>query len=254
VDGISGICLVKFLENPQGPRALPNELIGFRIADHLGLEHPEVGVVKVDADTLPDSGQLLASNRDIYGNAKFTFGPGLAFYSRWLDPKDEVFASDVRGIGVAVNPKMLAGVVVLDLLLGNTDRKPKNTNLILHRESTRQHLKLIDLGMAFGNANWEIGNLRDTDLPPLTAPLPYSIPPVDLLDTVNPVTDFAPYLAKLQSLNCPKLEAIMSTVPSEWGITAQHRAALVDYVYTKAQQLPTYLATRAATRTKKWWQ
>jgi hypothetical protein len=253
VEGV-GICLVKFLENPQGPRALTNELIGFEIANRLGLEHPSTGIVEVDARSLPFEGTLIASNPDIYGQDEFIFGPGLAFYSKWLDPKDEVFASDVSGVGVAVNPGMLAGVVVLDLLLGNTDRKPRNTNLILHRESKRQHLKLIDLSMAFGNANWEVSNLQDTSLPPLTAPLPYSIPPEGLLDTVNPLTDFRPYLAKLEQLDRSALEGIVGQVPAAWGIANIHRATLVNYLYARAQNLPAYLDARAVSKTKKWWQ
>ncbi len=251
VEGI-GKCVVKFLENPQGPRGLPNELISFQIANILGLEHPQVGVVEVDPESLP-ADKLEFYNAEIYRD-HFTFNPGLAFYSKWLDPKDEVFASDIKDLGVAVNPEMLAGIVLLDLLIGNTDRKPKNTNLILHRESRKQRLKIIDLGMAFGHANWELSNLQDTAMPLLTAPLPYSIPPEGLLDTVNPLTDFKPYLAKLQALDRPTLEQIIGSVPKAWRITPEQATALVSYLETKAQHLPAYLDARAATKTKKWWQ
>lgn len=175
-------------------------------------------------------------------------------FSKWLDPKEEVSEKDLVPLGAATNPGMLAGVVVLDLLLGHTDRKPLNTNLILHREGNRHHLKLIDLSMAFGSATWELGNLLETHLPPLGAPLPYAHPPESLLNTVHWLTDFTPYLDKLPLLTPARLEEIVAKVPAEWGVNDAERAALVKYIRAKAALLPEYLAKRTANSTKKWWQ
>ncbi len=253
VSGV-GKCVVKFLENPQGIRALTNEIIGFGIANVLGLEHPPVGVVEITAGSLGESGKLEFVNHEIYAGEKFVFKPGLGFYSKWLNPKDEVMGVDMKSISGAINPHMLAGVVVLDLLINNKDRKPKNSNLILHRESGRQHLKLIDLGMAFGSANWELGNLKDSSLPPLTEPLPYSSPPTGLLEVVNPRTDFSEFLAKLQQLDSVVLTEIVNRIPDSWGLTEAHCAALVSYILERASQLPKYIETRVSSKTKKWWQ
>ena len=249
-----GLCVVKFLENPQGPRGLPNELIGFELANLLGLEHPPVGVVNVPAYCLPHDGQLDFVEYGIYGGERFVFKAGLAFYSVWLDPKDEVVAEDIKGVSSAANPEMLAGVVLLDLLLGNKDRKPRNSNLILHRERGRQRLKLIDLGMAFGSAVWDLGDLQQSALPPITEPLPYSSPPIGLLDSVNPLTDFTPFLVKLASVDRPAVQAIVDRVPQPWGLNDQHRAALINYIVHRAQALPAYMKTRLSSKTKKWWQ
>lgn len=249
-----GKCVVKFLENPQGIRALANEIIGFGIADVLGLEHPPVGTVEITAQSLGDTGILEFVNHEIYMGDKFIFKPGLGFYSKWLNPKDEVMGVDMKSISGVVNPHMMAGVVVLDLLINNKDRKPMNSNLILHRESGRQHLKLIDLGMAFGNAGWELDNFSDPSLPPLTEPLPYSSPPTGLLEVVNPRTDFSEFLAKLQKLDSTVLTEIVDRIPDSWGLTDAHRAALVNYVLERASQLPKYIETRVSSKTKKWWQ
>jgi hypothetical protein len=248
VEGV-GQCLIKFKQNPQGPRVLVNEYVGFELASALGLDHPPCGIVDVDPASLPNNGVLELLDAD---GDRLVYKPGLHFYSKWLDPKDEVFAEDVRGLKGAVNAGMLAGVVVLDLLLGNWDRKPLNSNLILHREKHQQKLKLIDLSMAFGSGIWEIQNLQDYDLPPLNATLPYSHPPKALLESVNHYTDFSPYLAKLKTLGRERLEAIVKTVPDEWSLNAEERKALVDCLEAKIRSIPSYLQKRL-TRGKEWW-
>jgi hypothetical protein len=253
VQGV-GQCIVKFFENPQGSRALVNEIIGFGLADILGLEHPPVGVVEITTESLGPSDTLEFVNHDIYKGERFVFKAGLGFYAKWLDPKDEVFAVDLKSISGAVNPQMLAGVVVLDLLINNRDRKPKNTNLILHRESGRQHLKLIDLGMAFGSANWELGNLKDPSLPPLNEPLPYASPPIGLLDAVKSGTDFEPFLAKLDDIDRAAMIKVLGQVPTSWGLSELHQTCLVDYILERASTLPKYLEARISSRTKRWWQ
>lgn len=259
VEGV-GQCAVKFLQNPQGPRALVNELVGFGVANLLGLEHPECGVVEVQEASLPEGGVLEVVFEDenpITGQRTqrpLRFLPGPHFYSRWLEPVDEVFSTDLDTWGNVVNSSMMAGVVLLDLLLGNWDRKPKNTNLILHRESRRQHLKLIDLGMAFGSAVWVLGDLSNPNLPPLSEPLPYSYPPAGLLNSVNPDTDFPPYLARMKNLSDVALEKIVQGVPNEWNLSTVERKALIHYLKVKVQAVPGYLAQRMASRTKKWWE
>lgn len=245
VEGL-GDCLVKFAQSDHGPKALVNELIGFQVADVLGLEHPECGVVEIEAEVLPDDGKLEVTSP--YGD-RFTFLPGLAFYSRWLPSAEHPTPDDLNTLELA-NPRMLAGVVVLDLLLGNWDRTAANPNLLLERRGQRR-LVVIDLGLAFGGGLWELGNLRDTSFPPLYDPLPYGEGLDRLLRTVNPATDFSSYLGKMSELSRPWLESIVGTIPSEWGISPREREALVDYVYTKARNLPAYLEQRL--QKQEWW-
>lgn len=239
-----GLCAVKFPNNPHGSKSLVNELIGFQVAGVLGLECPECGVVQIEPEVLP-KGRLELLDAD---GAPCVFGPGLAFYSRWLQPADHPTVSDIAGLTVD-NPTFLAGMVLLDLLLGNWDRKPSNPNMLLHRQR-RHRLVLIDLGMAFGGGVWELGNLQNTDLWPPHEAFPYASDIEALLVRIK-TTDFSGYLAKLVELTRAKLEEIVAKVPSEWGITEAERLALVNYLYTKAQALPTYLEQRLARQ--EWW-
>lgn len=244
-----GLCVVKFLQNPQGNRALPNELIGFKLATALGIDHPEVGIVEVIADVLPNTRTLEVE--DEYGE-KWVFKPGVHLYSRWLEPVTQAEATDLLPLAQSSpeNIELLASVVVLDLLLSNWDRKPLNLNLLIHREG-RHRLKLVDLSMAFGNANWMLGNLLKTDLPPLDERLPYSGDLDDVLRMVNPDTDFTSVLAKLSKLTRKGLEATVASVPPDWGVTEREKQALVDYLEKRSAQIPDYLSERL--QKQEWW-
>jgi hypothetical protein len=247
IEGV-GLAAVKFLQNPQGPRVLANELIGFEVASLLGLEHPNVGVVEIDKDVLPGGTLTVTAEGETYG-----FGPGLHFYSQWLSNADVLNPLDLEKMGATQNPHMLAGVVLLDLVLDNWDRKPTNINLLLHRERGGQKLKLIDLGLAFGGPLWVEGNLHPHPqygyFPALEESLRYRN--LDkLLKTVKK-EDFDLYLSHLQQVTKDKLEGIIMNVPDEWEITSGEQKSLVNCLLERVKRLPDYLTERL--KKEAWW-
>jgi hypothetical protein len=251
VNGI-GKCLIKFQQNPQGDRVLINEWIGMRLAQLLGIDCPAFGIAQVDEFAIPKDGLSVSSS--LYPDDRFVFQAGLHFYSKFLEPITDLhFAQDASMLGIAANPQVIAGIVLLDLWLGNKDRSPRNPNLILHREGNRQKVKLIDMSSAFGSAIWTIGSLINPMLPPPEAPLPYAYMPERLLETVQPLTDFAPYLAKLTALRQTDLEPILQEIPPEWHLTSAESAALLNYLEIKRLALPEYLAIRLGNTQKKWY-
>jgi hypothetical protein len=251
VEGV-GKCLVKFQQNPQGDRVLINEWIGLRLAQLLGIDCPAFGIVDVDEFALPEGGLEVKS--PLYPEDSFLFRAGLHFYCKLLEPITDLhFTDDAAPLGIATNPEIMAGVVLLDLLIGNKDRTPSNPNLILHREANRQRVKLIDMSSAFGTANWVLGNLQQPSLPPLENPLPYSNLPKGLLETVQPLTDFPPFLAKLTALGVADFEEILSGIPPSWGLHNSERQALLNYLETKRLALPSYLDARLGDTSKKWY-
>ena len=247
VEGV-GQCAVKFLQNPQGPRVLINELVSFGVASALGIEHPRVGIAEVDAIVLPSDGVLNTFDR--WGDPCM-LEPGLHFYSQWLEPADRIEADDLKSSTVK-NASMLAGVVLLDLLVNNWDRKRGNMNLLLHRESGGQRLKLIDMGMAFGGSLWTIGNLTDSSLPPVEEPLRYADELGDILAGINVQEAFDPYLRRLEILTRTRLQDIVQAVPDAWRITEEEREALLNYLFQRVQALPDYLSSRLGKDV--WWQ
>ena len=242
---------MKFYQNPQGPRLLVNEFIGYSIADTLSVAHPPGGLVEIDAALLPNGGRLELPETPHFDSS--TFEAGLHFYSQYLSPADRVTPDDLRNFNTR-NMDTFTGAVILDLLLGNYDRSPGNTNLLLHREGNAQRLKVIDFGHAFGGGEiWGIGNLRDVDLPDLSQPLPYA----DVLESYftalsKPEQSFAPLMERLVTIEEDDLNAIIMAVPNAWRVTEEERTALLNYLSQRVQALPDYLTERL--KKDVWWQ
>jgi hypothetical protein len=247
VEGV-GLTAVKFLQNPQGSRVLVNELIGFGVASLLNLEHPNVGIVEIDKDIFPDGTLMVKAEGEDY-----IFKTGLHFYSEWLHNADVLSPLDLEKIGATHNPHMLAGVVVLDLILDNWDRKPTNINLLLHRERGGQKLKLIDLGLAFGGSLWVEGNLHPHPqygyFPSFEEPLRYKN--LDSLLRTIKKEDIDIYLSHLQQVTKDKLEGIIMSIPDEWQLTPRERVSLVNCLLERVKGLPDYLSKRL--QKEAWW-
>ena len=251
LSGGLGLCAVKFQQNPQGPRMLINEWMGYNLAELLGIRHAPYGLVQVPADALPDDGRLLIRDDD---GDEVTLLPGVHFYSQWLSPADDLKPEDLGLAGMVADVSMLAGVAVLDALLGQWDRKPLNPNLLIVREHGRSSLYLMDMGMAFGSAIWGLGNFRDVGLPDASAPLPYSMPPSQLFRPVRVPQDFEPYLDRVAGLTDADFQHLVGGLPDEWSVTVEERQALISYLSNRANALPGYFETRFGRSGQEWWQ
>jgi hypothetical protein len=126
-----GLYVVKFKGAAQGPRALVAEVIAGELGRALGLPVPELVIVDVDpalAGVEPDPwvGELLLRSPGI--NLGIDYLPG----SLTFDPRaDGAPAADLA-----------ANIVWFDALVTNTDRSPRNPNIL----SWHRRLWLIDHG------------------------------------------------------------------------------------------------------------
>lgn len=126
-----GLYVVKFRGAAQGPRALVAEVIAGELGRALGLPVPELVLVDVDpaiAGVEPDPwvGELLLRSPGI--NLGLDYLPG----SLTFDPR-----ADGRP-----DPDLAANIVWFDALVTNTDRSPRNPNIL----SWHRRLWLIDHG------------------------------------------------------------------------------------------------------------
>ena len=249
-DGL-GLCAVKFQQNPQGPRMLANEWIGYGLAEMLGIRHAPYGLVRVAAESLPDSGRLLVKDDD---GDEVSLLPGIHFYSQWLDSATDLTAADLKLAGLISDLGMLAGVAVLDMLVGHWDRKLGNPNLLMVRQSARASLYVMDMGMAFGSAIWGMGNLLWPALPAVAAPLPYSRPPDQLFSGVRALQYFEPYFDAVEALTEAQIRAMVEALPEEWGVNIQERDALIDFIFIRAKALPANFKARFSRAGQEWWQ
>lgn len=139
-----GLYVVKFRGAAQGPRALVAEVIAGELGRALGLPVPALVLVDLDpsiAGVEPDPwvGELLERSPGL--NLGVDFLPGsMTFDPRADGPPD---------------PDLAASIVWFDALVTNTDRSPRNPNIL----SWHRRLWLIDHGAAlFIHHTW-----RDPD-------------------------------------------------------------------------------------------
>jgi hypothetical protein len=215
-----GLYVVKFRGAAQGPRALVAEVIAGELGRALGLPVPELVFVDVDpalAGVEPDPwvGELLEKSPGI--NLGLDFLPG----SMTFDPR-----ADGRP-----DPDLAANIVWFDALVTNTDRSPRNPNIL----SWHRRLWLIDHGAAlFIHHTW-----LDPDAH-ARRPLA-TIAQHVLLAYAASIGDAHDRLAPLVTADL--LRGVVALVPAEWldptgsaaaiGGPAEQREAYVRYVLNR---------------------
>lgn len=139
-----GLYVVKFRGAAQGPKALVAEVIAGELARGIGLPVPELVLVDIDPslgglDGDPWVGELLQKSPGL--NLGLDFLPGSLTYNPRADGRpDPAFAADV---------------VWFDALVTNTDRSPRNPNML----AWHRGIFLIDHGASlFIHHTW-----RDAD-------------------------------------------------------------------------------------------
>lgn len=215
-----GLYVVKFSGAAQGPRALVAEVVAGELGRALGLPVPELVLVDVDpalAGVEPDPwvGELLQRSPGI--NLGLDFLPG----SMTFDPRADG----------APDGDLAANVVWFDALVTNTDRSPRNPNLL----SWHRRLWLIDHGASlFIHHTW-----LDPDAHarrPLT-----TIAEHVLLPYASPIAGAHDRLAPLVTEG--RLREVAALLPDAWlpptgaaaaiGGPAEQRAAYVRYLLTR---------------------
>ena len=212
-----GLYVVKFRGAAQGPKALVAEVIAGELGRALGLPVPELVLAEIDPslgglDGDPWVGELLEASPGT--NVGIDFLPG----SLTLDPR-----ADGRP-----DPALAADIVWFDALVTNTDRSPRNPNIL----SWHRRLFLIDHGAAlFIHHTW-----REPDAHARR-------PLATIADHV-----LLPYAASLEAAHerlAPRvttglLAEIAALVPDAWllphptvGGPDEQRAAYVRYLRTR---------------------
>lgn len=212
-----GLYVLKFRGAAQGPRALIAEVVAGELARALGLPVPELVVADVDpalAQAEPDPWVRDLLRGSPGANVGVDFLPGSMTYAPAVDGRpDPAFAADV---------------VWFDSLVTNTDRSPRNPNLLVwHRRPW-----LIDHGAAlFIHHTWKDpdGHAR--------RPLP-TIGDHVLLRFAGPLGEAHDRLAPLVTREL--LEAVVALAPEPWfelhprlGGPPGQRAAYVDYLLAR---------------------
>jgi hypothetical protein len=212
-----GLYVVKFRGAAQGPRALVAEIIAGELGRALGLEVPELALIEIDPalgglDGDPWVAELLEKSPGL--NLAVDFLPGALTFDPRADGRPD--------------PDLAANVVWFDALVTNTDRSPRNPNILTwHRRQW-----LIDHGATlFIHHTW-----RDPD-PHARRPLATMSEHV-LLPHASSLAAAHDRLAA--QVTEPQLRAVVSLVPDAWllphsivGDADAQRDAYVRYLLTR---------------------
>lgn len=212
--------VLKFRGAGQGKKALVAELIGGEMARRLGLNMPEQVFLHLDASfskTEPDE--------EIQDLLKFSVGLnlGLHFLSGALTYDPQI---------TEVDPLMASKVVLLDSLITNIDRTPRNPNLLLWK----RELWLIDHGAClYFHHNWiNWQTAIDKTFPPVKDNI--LLPQAARLEEAEVIFR--------QQFDSVWMTRLLACVPDEWLVEetdslspAEKREAYLEFLLTRLSNI-----------------
>jgi hypothetical protein len=196
--------VVKFQNNPQHIRVLPNELIATRLAQAVGLTVPATDVVEVSEWLIAHSpGMHVETAR---GHAE-KYTPGLQFGSRFvggLMPGQVVDYLPEPQLDEVRNLAEFAGMLALDKWTGNCngrqavfERKPRER---------KYRATFIDQGFCFNAGEWTFPD----------SPLRGVYARNRVYAGVTGWANFEPWLSRIEEMEGDALWNIADMVPPEW--------------------------------------
>ncbi len=200
----ANLWVVKFRNNPQGPRVLANELIGTKLAEAAGLSVPATDTVDVSAWLIANSPEMLV---DVGRGERQPCAEGLAFGSQFvggLMPGQVVdYLPDEKLLEVR-NLQEFCGMLCIDKWTGNTNgrqavfqRKPREK---------RYRAVFIDQGFCFDANEWKFPDS------PLRGVFVRNL----VYEHVTGWKDFDPWITAVEEMAPDVLWRIAEQVPVEW--------------------------------------
>jgi len=195
--------IVKFQNNPQHLRVLPNELLGTRLGGLLGLTVPNCDVIEVTPWLIERTAEL----EIVCCERRERCQPGLQFGSQLVggllpghvaDYLPEEQLMDVR------NLHEFLGALVLDKWTSNANGR----QALFHRKGRerRYSAAFIDQGFCFGAGEWRFDD----------APLRGVYVRNEVYRSVTGWDSFEPWLSRVEELDGQKIWEIAETLPPEW--------------------------------------
>lgn len=194
--------VVKFRNNPQHLRVLPNELLGTRLGAAIGLTVPHCDVVEVSSWLIERTPELEMR----VGGRSERCAPGLQFGSQMVGglmpghvadylPEEQLL--EVR------NLREFAGALALDKWTCNANGR----QALFHRKGKekRYSATLIDQGFCFNAGEWRL----------VDAPLRGVYARNAVYREVTGWESFEPWLSRIETLGAETIWKIAETIPPE---------------------------------------
>lgn len=210
--------IVKFFKRGQ-EKLLFNEWVGYALARYMHLPIPPSRFVDI-----PESffAQLDANEDVLYTSKQFATQFIAGCKNAHELPKPQI-----------VNRDQLAGIILLDYWLYNTDRTRKN---ILFKDVTDGHyLYMIDHADSFGSFAWKLEDLQIIDHQNLLRSATHEL----MASFIKGKSEFAKQLHVIKAIPTLLLKEIVEFPPEDWNITTEEKNAIVEYLlYRRDQVLP----------------
>ena len=191
--------VIKFQNNPQHNRVLANEYLACRLARMIGLSVPEPVIIDVDEQTIREQQiTFTLAGRTVAPHPGPQFGSRMVTADLVFDFLPRTMLSRVRNISE------FAGMLAFDKWTGNADGRQA-----VFYKGTRHRKYLtsfIDFGYCFNAGEWTFPDspLRGT----------YALNGV--YQHVRSMSDFAPWLERIEDFSPRELERIAGEIPCEW--------------------------------------
>lgn len=220
--------VVKLSSNPQGIRALANEMICCWLARRLNLPVPDGQVIYIH-DSL----------RIQYLNLGYNLGYGPHFGSRYIPdstshPADHELAS-------CFNIFQAADMIAFDYWMDNNDRylwRDSVQNILVSRGQTSK-LWMIDNANIFNGPNWTAQSLLNSVSVHRMFWGALYAKFVPYLDGPDP---FGKALANITALSTADLLEVMAEMPVEWGVTQEELTTVAFALDSRKWNLPYWLS------------
>lgn len=230
--------VVKFRNNPQGPRILINEWITSCLLKASGIVTPPSAVVRVTPEFLRANPTVLL--RD--GDQQVPVEPGLHFGSRFPGDPDRTSVYDFLPdslLGQTANLDHFRAMLVYDTWLGNTASRQcvfyraKAATKLTFKRPARWLASMIDHGQVFNGPHW--------DFPDRPAHTTYSRSAVYL--AVQSLDDFQPWLDQLIQFPEGLIRQASEEIPAESiGLDQDNLKRLLDELCRRRNHISTLLS------------
>ncbi|RDU38067.1 hypothetical protein DRW41_00375 [Neobacillus piezotolerans] len=214
--------VVKFKNNPSGTRILVNEYIAAKFGQLLSLPVVPFEVVQISDAFIKDYPIL----------SKHKFTSGSQFASLFID---NCIHLDMRSRNeniIVSNRKHLAGTIVFDLWIGNTDRK-ENNFLLEPVRNGEYYLHLIDHGRCFSDEDWTVKSL--IKMPDMNIKQNVHKWLASLLPNQN---ELLKAIEKVVNISEKAIYNIINSIPDDWDVLDKEREALVTHLVSGQKLLP----------------
>ncbi len=222
--------VVKFQNNPQHLRVLPNELLATRLAERIGLPVPVTEVVEVGAWLIANTPELRVET----GGDPVPCAAGLQFGARYVcDPAQaQIFDYLPDSLMHKVrNLAAFAGMLALDKWLGNANgrqavfwKKPKEQ---------KYNVSFIDQGYCFNAGEWDF---PDSALRGIYARN-------CVYEQIRGWESFSPWLQLIEDFDPGTIEEIAGAIPPEWtGHDWQALGKLVEAIVDRRRKVRELIA------------